>query len=284
LRSDEQIRSYLFVPGDRPALLEKADQRGADALVVDLEDAVAPSRKEEARACTAQWLEGRTRGDTQIWVRINGDSSGLSDLESMPGDALEGVMIPKAAGAKDVIRWSGIVDEALPGSRLIVLIETAAALRHLDEIAVVKGVSRLMIGEADLGADTGIASDDLVWDALRADVVVASAAARLPPPIGPVDPDFSSPEALEAGARRLKSLGFGARALIHPAQIAPTHRGLRPTEQEVAEALRIVNAHDESLARGEGVHLGADGIMLDEAYVRRARSVLAAHDVEDDQA
>ena len=274
---DDTARTYLFVPGDKPALLEKAGQRGADALILDLEDAVAPSRKDEARAIVSRWLGQRHTGMPETWVRVNAGSAALSDISSLPAGASTGIVLPKVSGPEDVAKLASQVRDELSDRPLIVLIETAAAMRAIDEIAGVSGVFRLMIGEADLSADTGISPTSVVWDALRAQIVVASAAAGIASPIGPVDPDFTLLEDLEASTRHLRDLGFGARAVIHPAQIGPVHRGLHPTEQEVMAARRIVSAHNESLASGHGAYRGEAGEMIDEAFVRRARAVLAAN-------
>lgn len=266
------IRSYLFVPGDQPGVLAKADTRGADALIVDLEDAVAPSRKKEAREVTADWLDGHDATEAQLWVRVNPE--GAEDLEALRDAPIDGVMVPKVGHVDEVARWADLVRADQPARKLIVLIETARALRAIDAIASEEGVWQLMIGEADLGADIGMAPGHPAWDSLRVEVVVASAAAGIEPPIGPVDPDFRSPDRLEDETRHLKDLGFGSRAVIHPAQIPPVHRGLEPTAEELEKAQLILSQHENALTRGQGVGVDAEGKLIDEAFVRWARRVV----------
>lgn len=267
-------RSYLFVPGDKPEVLAKAGRRGADALIVDLEDAVAPGRKSDAREITSRWLIDDRTPKAQSWVRINSGETGFEDIRMLEDLSIEGVMIPKIGGTDDLAEMAGRLETVQPHGRLIVLVETARALRDIDQIAAHERVFQLMIGEADLGADIGMVPDDPAWDSIRVDVVVASAAAGIAPPIGPVDPDFSSPHALESSTSRLRDLGFASRAVIHPDQVGPVHRGLRPTTEQVAEAEHLLAMHEKSLKADEGVHVGEDGTMVDEAFVRRARRVL----------
>lgn len=254
-------------------MLTKAAGRGADALILDLEDAVAPANKQSARQIVADWLEHRDDTSTPVWVRINGEAEGEDDFATLAPQDFDGVMIPKAKDADEVARWSKQVTAA--DLALLVLIETAGALQEVDHIAAIRGVYQLMIGEADLGAELGMTGAHPVWDSLRAEAVVASAAAGIAAPIGPVDPDFSSPERLEVETRHLYDMGFGSRAIIHPAQISPVHRAMTPSKEEVEEARRLLARHEQALASGEGAYRGDGGELVDEAFVRRARRVLA---------
>ena len=267
-------RSYLFVPGDQLDVLAKADRRGADALIVDLEDAVAPSRKKEAREITLAWLAENKQTEAERWVRVNPGSLGIEDLRTLEDASIDGVMLPKLGDADEVGEWAERVLGPRPHRKLIVLIETARALSDMDRIASWENVCQLMIGEADLGADIGMAPKHPAWDSLRAGVVVASTAAGIDPPIGPVDPDFSSPDRLETETRYLKEMGFGSRAVIHPTQIEPVHRGLDPTPEECEEARRLLEQYEQTLLQGQGVGVDDEGKLVDEAFVRRARRVL----------
>lgn len=268
-------RSYLFVPGDQAKMLVKVAQRGPDAVVVDLEDAVAPSNKDMARGVTADWLRGGDRPATPTWVRINSGADGESDIEALAGVEIDGVMIPKARSADGVREWQDRLDKSQLASRLLVLVETAGAMRELDAIASIPGITQLMIGEADLGAELGIKPGHPVWDSLRVDVVVASASAGISPPIGPVDPDFSNAARIEEETRYLREMGFVSRAVIHPDQIPPVHRALTPSPEEIDRARRTLSEHERALASGRGAYVDSDGTMVDEAMVRRARQVLA---------
>jgi len=271
----ELTRTFLFVPGDRPDMLAKAGQRGADAVIADLEDAVAPSNKETAQATIGEWLTHDWDQRCGRWIRINGGRDGIADLGALEGRRFDGLMIPKVSAAAELAEWAQRIEAVQGDCPLLVLIESAGALRALDEIATHRNTHQLMIGEADLGADIGLPADSPIWDSLRADVVVASAAAGLPAPIGPVNPDYSSPATIEAETRRLKAMGFGARAIIHPAQIEPVHRAFRPSPTALTAARRLIAAHERALAAGQGVHVDESGKMVDEAFVRRARDVVA---------
>lgn len=272
------IRSYLFVPGDRDRMLSRALERGADAVIVDLEDAVAPGRKAEARESTSTWLSRLGAEANDVWVRINADSNGLDDIARLDLTRFAGVVIPKATGASDLDRWASHVEGLAGPKPFIVLIETAAAVRRVDSIASHPYAHRLMMGEADLAADAGIAPDASGWHSIRTEVVLASAAAGLPSPIAPVEVSFDDPELLERSTRYFRSIGYGARALIHPNQVAPVHRAFTPSTAEVETARDILKRHEAALASGRGAHAGSDGSMVDEAVVKRARMTLQIHE------
>jgi len=268
-------RSFLFVPGDQEQMLRKAAGRGADALIVDLEDAVAPVKKEEARSTIRTWLARRGPSAPPTWIRINAGELGRADIDALADTAPTGLMIAKASNGEEVRSWQVQAEQLLPNASLLVLIETAGALRNVDEIASIAGVSQLMIGEADLGASLGIAPEHSVWDSLRAELVLASNLAQIAPPIGPVEPDFSNPKKLEEQTRQLRRMGFLSRAVIHPAQIDPVHRALTPTPDEIEKSRAVVSAHEEALASGAGAYVDSQGAMVDEAVIRRALQVLA---------
>ena len=210
-------RSYLYVPADRPEMLAKAADRGADALIVDLEDAVAPSRKVEARRTLSDFLPG----PTETWVRVNNHADLLADdVAACAGAA--GIVLAKA----EPETLSQVVSiTSLP---LTPLIETAAGLLAAKEMASVTSVERLAIGEADLSAELGVTPGDDGVELLyaRSKLVVASAAAGIDAPTGPVYhrlPGRGRAEALDRGpgpARLRKPAG-------HPSGAGPGHqRGL----------------------------------------------------------
>lgn len=267
-------RTYLFVPGDRPDMLEKASARGADSLIVDLEDSVAPSAKAQARRVTTEWLDKGEAPANSVWIRVNSGEQGSDDLKALRGNEFAGVMLPKVDTVAEVQEKRNLIDVDRAKRQLIVLIETPRAMRNLDSLAAEPGVYQLMLGEADLGAALGMDPGSSGWDALRVEVVVVSAAVGIEAPIGPIDPDFRSPTRFEADTRHLRSLGFASRAVIHPSQIGPAHAGLAPSAEEIEHARRLLAGHEEAMLRGEGVHLDADGRMVDEAFVRKARRIV----------
>lgn len=269
-------RCYLFVPGDRPDMLAKAPARGADALIIDLEDAVAPSERAGAFAATRRWIGENRSTAPEIWVRIPGDEP-AEECAAVAEAGLEGIVIPKARSPVEVEAVATALGATgqLPAVELIVLIETAQGLQHADEIAAVPGVTRLMSGEADMAAELGIAPrEEAAWLPVRSRIVVASAAAGLAGPIAPVSPDFSDPVELEQQGRRLRRQGFRAGAAIHPTQVAPYMNAFAPDEAELTSARRIVELYDAALASGRGAVVDDAGRMVDEATAKAARRLL----------
>jgi citrate lyase subunit beta/citryl-CoA lyase len=184
-------------------------------------------------------------------------------------------MLPKVRSAGDVITAVGVLDRAgLGEARVIVLIETARAVLAVAEIATAPRVHQMMTGEMDLGSELRIDPSSPAWLPIRLQLVVASAAAGIEAPLGPVDPDFSDPERLRAETRALYDIGFRSRPAIHPAQVPVFNEALTPSPDEVAEAERLVGAFDAAVADGRGAFADVDGRMIDEAMVKVARATL----------
>ena len=254
-------RSYLYVPGHRPDRFGKAAASGADAVIADLEDAVAPRDKDEARAAVAAWLASPP--PVAVWVRVNNHPDLLdADLAMVARSAAAGVVMPKAD------------PEACEASPVAVqaLIETAAGIRALDRITAQPRVVRLALGEADLCAELSVtpsADGRELW-AIRSDVVVASAAAGLEPPVGPVPTDLDDEEALARTSRQLYGQGFGGRSVLHPRQVATVNEAFTPGPEEIQRARSVVAAH----AAADGGPAVLDGTFVDGATVRLARRTL----------
>lgn len=272
------MRSALYVPGDRPEKLAGARARGADALIVDLEDAVPPPRKVQAREAVAAWLaplppagEGAA-GEPEIWIRINPGRLGHNDLRAVAAPAVAGVCVAKTELPEDLVA----VDEVLRGAPWIAvcpMLESAAAVLAAPRIARAPRVVRLQLGEADLCADIGVEPGpderELLW--ARSQVVLASAAARIDPPLGPVSTDFRDLDRLAASSHALRRLGFQGRACIHPAQIAVVNEVFTPSAEELDRARSLVARFETA---GSGVVLDDRGAMVDQAVIRRARRLL----------
>lgn len=259
-------RSYLYVPGVRPDRFDKALSSGADAIILDLEDAVPHAQKDEARANVVAWL--RDHPNAPALVRVNGGALLIDDVRAVTTAGARCISIPKAT-AEECERASGIADVPV-----IALLETAEAILDARAIAACANVVRLAIGEADLGAELNIdASDDgrEMWP-MRAQVVLASATAKIAPPVAPISTDFTDLDAFAASTQALKRAGFGARAAIHPAQVAHINESFTPSADEVESARKLLAAFD---AAGGGVCLDERGRMVDEAIVRAARRTLA---------
>lgn len=274
-------RSWLYVPGDRPEVLEKSPGRGADALVLDLEDAVPVSGKADARRLVASHLAD-VDGGPERWVRVS-PSSIEEDVASAMSPGLSGIFLAKAE-PEGLLELDGALDDAervaghdVGSTPVVALLETARALEEVREIARAPRVRQLALGEADLGAELGVrpGPEGIEFDPLRLQVVVASAAAGILAPIGPVSTDFQNAEALRTSTVRLARLGFEARQAIHPAQVAVVNEVLTPTEDEVVRAQKVVEAFERAASEGNGVLLDEDGRMVDQAVVRSARRVLA---------
>jgi len=259
-------RSYLYVPGDQPDKLAGAARRGADALIVDLEDSVAPGRRPAARAAVAAHLAGGA-----AWVRINADTPAedLAAIADRPG--LAGVVVPKAE--PELLAEVDALLAGRPELRVLALLETAMALRDLDAVAGSPRVVRLGIGEADLAGELNLRPGpdrEELWP-IRSAVVVASAAARLLPPVGPVDTSVRDLSTLRHTTELLLRQGFRARTAISPTQLATINEVFTPTEQEVATARDAVA---RLAAAPSGLAVDAEGRMLDAAVLRAANEVL----------
>ncbi|WP_243718191.1 CoA ester lyase [Actinomadura sp. 7K534] len=273
-------RSYLYVPGNAPDKLGKALTRGADALIVDLEDAVPPAGKDAARRAVADWLGTRApaRG-TELWVRINGGEAGHEDVRALAGlPALTGLVLAKAEDAAQVAAVAALLaDLGDVTARLMPLLETAGAILDVRDIARAPRVHRLQIGEVDLAADAGLdpGPDEAELAFARSMAIMASAAAGLPPPVGPVSAITADPAALAESTERVRRQGFVGRACIHPAQLPVVHEVFTPSAPEIARAEDVLARYEAAAAAGSGVVLDADGRLIDAAVIRLARRTLA---------
>ena len=261
-------RSILFVPGDRPERFAKALAAGADAICIDLEDAVPPSRKDQARRSVARFLNGRRSPPAPVVVRVNDpvggegerDAAALADCR--PPDAF---MIPKARTPADV----RVAARALPAVPLLPLIETARGLENAVDIAARDGVAGLIFGGFDLAIELGAEPG---WEALlyaRSRVVHAAALGGVSATDMPRR-DFGEMAVLREEAKRARHIGFAGKAAIHPAQIPVIHEVFTPSATEVRRARAILEA--DRAAGGGAVAL--DGKMVDRPVVEAARRII----------
>jgi citrate lyase subunit beta/citryl-CoA lyase len=261
------IRSLLFVPGDDERKLARAADTEADALILDLEDAVSPEHKEQAREFVAQQV-GAGLLESEIIVRINGAGTPWfeDDLAALTG-APVAIMLPKAT-ASMMVR----VPEAFD---LVGLIETASGVEEAVSVAAGAQTRRLMLGSADLAAELGIAltADESELHYPRARIAMGSAAAGIEPPIDVVHLDVRDPVGLRDSALRAKRLGFTGKACIHPRQVAVVNDAFTPTAAEVDRATEVVEAFDRAQSQGSGVTV-LDGRLIDLPVVLRARRIL----------
>lgn len=279
-------RSHLFAPADNPKLLDRVFRTGADAVVFDLEDAVAPSEKAAARARLAAALERRPAGGgIPIWVRINTAAGDLwlDDVEAVVGPWLTGIRLPKAESVDDVRRVEEEIGRREQASgldegsvRLALTIESAAGVVRCLELAGCGRVHNLCFGNVDFLADIGARDSEDGIAALYAHsrVVLASTVAGIAPPVAPVHTRLGDDDGLRRSSERFRDLGFVGRSCIHPRQLAIVHEVFSPTAEEIAAAREVVAAYDAAVGSASGVEVTAGGQFVDIAVVRRARLVL----------
>jgi len=278
-------RSYLHVPGDQACKLQHALASGADAIIADLEDAVAPSAKADARRTVAEWLASQLAGGlSELWIRANPSRLLADDVHAVVGPAVTGICLPKTYTPEQVRnlgellavaeQQAGIAEGSI---RVVALLESAAGILSARAIGEQPRVWQLGLGELDLCAEVGIqpSADEHELLSIRVQVVLASAAAGLAPPIGPVSTDFRDLAALRRSTEALRRLGFGSRWAIHPAQVPVINQTFTPTPAQVEAAQRLVERYDGAVDQGVGVCVDDDGHMVDEAVVRAARRTLA---------
>ncbi len=264
-------RSWLYVPGTRPDRFEKAATSGADRIIIDLEDAVAPEAKVEARQRVAT-SPISTR--LPVYVRVNGRGTDWYDDDVAVASRLPiaGVMLPKAACAHDVEALAA----AMPASKTIVaLIESAVGLWNVLDIARAPQVERLAFGALDFQLDAGIGGGVPELAYARSRIVIASRVAGIEPPIDVISVVIDDEARVEREAREGRRFGFGGKMCIHPRQIAPTHAAYEPTPEEVAWARGLVAAFEARTGDDRGAFTYQGG-MVDRPVIDRARQILAA--------
>ncbi|MFO1220540.1 MAG: CoA ester lyase [Burkholderiaceae bacterium] len=263
-------RSYLFVPGNRPERFAKALASGADAIVLDLEDAVAPQAKAEARDAIAQWAARATADDrARTVVRINdAQSSGFADdLRLLREAGISSVMLPKAEAAAQV----QAVRAAVPKARVLALIESACGIANVHEVASADGVARLVFGTLDyaLDLDLDITDSPEALACAAGAIAIASRVAGLATPVAGVTPQLDDEQRLLADFAWARRHGFGAKLCIHPRQVATLHAALAPSAQSLEWARRVLAAEAASPGAAR-----LDGRMIDRPVVLQARRTL----------
>lgn len=259
----------LFVPATRAHLIPKALASGADAVIVDLEDAVAIERKNEARGALAEFLTSQPH--IRVYVRINTPASGEldADLElcrQTPGIA--GIVAPKAESRGALERVASLGKPVWP------LLETPAGILALGELTRVHGVERYSFGALDFAFEAGITPDSdggrALLDHARHQLLIHSHAAGLVPPLESVFPNFKDADRLFKMARRASDMGFGGMLCIHPSQISTVQKAFLPSEDELGWAQRVIDASRHGEAAFQ-----IDGQMVDAPVLARARRILA---------
>ena len=263
-------RTYLFVPGNRPERFAKALASGADAIVLDLEDAVAPDFKPGARDAIAAWVGGLSDAErASIVVRINAaDSSAFGeDLRLLCDAGLPKAMLAKA----ETVEQIGALRAAAPTVEVLALIESARGVANAEALAACDGVIRLVFGTLDFALDLDLdiaeQADGLAFAASR--LALASRCAGLAAPVAGVTPQIDDEARLLADLAWARRLGFGAKLCIHPRQVGAIHAALAPSAAALDWARRVLDADAGSTGAAQ-----LDGRMIDRPVVLQAQRTL----------
>ncbi|SDH97641.1 HpcH/HpaI aldolase/citrate lyase family protein [Paraburkholderia phenazinium] len=259
-------RSYLFVPGNRPERFEKARASGADAVILDLEDAVQPEEKPAARDAVLAAADAAR----PAWVRINGSdtpwfSDDIAALVGHPGIA--GVVLPKAETQEQV---SAVLAHAHAAVGVLPIVETARGFANLTALCTASRVGRIVFGTLDFQIDLGIDGDGEELHLFRSQIVLASRLAGIGAPVDGVSTTIDDAAAIEADARRGRRFGFGGKLCIHPKQLEAVHRAYAWSEAEKTWAARVLQAVEAS----KGAAVAVDGKMVDLPVILKAQRIL----------
>ncbi|MBN3754345.1 CoA ester lyase [Paraburkholderia sp. Tr-20389] len=275
MKSADNAVTYLFVPGDRPERFAKAVLSGADVVIIDLEDAVAPANKAEARGAILEaWpslLEIATEHSTSLCIRINGlrEKHAKDDLALCHLLRPTLVMVPKVESGAEL----GVVSREVPSARVLALIETALGVLEARSIAAAPNVAKLILGSVDLMLNLGISDDRDPLDWTRSMLVLSSVAAGIGAPVDGVCTSIEDSARIKADAQRARSFGFGAKLCIHPKQIGAVREAFMVTDEEVSWAKRVIEAAEASA----GAATAVDGAMIDIPVLLRAKKIVAQH-------
>jgi citrate lyase subunit beta/citryl-CoA lyase len=281
------LRSWLYAPGNNPRLLEKVFTAGADAVILDLEDAVPPHEKERARDMVAEAVRGRAgKSSPATFVRLNHPDGELveDEIRAVVQPGLAGVRLPKVEDAATVAAvgaWlsAAEVRAGLPENSvaLVCLIETARGVWHADTIASAsQRVMALSFGGVDMARDLGLhpSGDGTEMLYLRSRVVLVSRVAGLRPPVDGVYTQLQDDEGLDRTTRQGRALGFFGRAALHPRQVDTINAVYTPSEAEIAWAQGVIAAAADAEVRGSGALQLTSGEFVDAPVVRRAEGLL----------
>jgi citrate lyase subunit beta/citryl-CoA lyase len=259
-------RSYLFVPGNRPERFSKALASGADAVIIDLEDAVPAPAKIEARATVANWLSP----EHPVYVRVNSHVTEWyeEDARAMAGrPGLRGLVLPKAQDPRDVTELAAHLPDSVA---VIPVVENAQGLWNALEMARCARVERLAFGHLDFQRDLGIDGEDEEILFARSQLVFLSRLAGVGAPLDGITAALDDAEKLRRDVERARRLGFGGKLVIHPKQVETVNQGFLPSEKDIEWARQIMAAAETAV--GGAVRVGSE--MVDAPVVERARNIL----------
>lgn len=276
-------KSWFFVPGSKDKFLAKSLSLDTDVIIFDLEDSVVPDDKEEARLKVKEFLLDNQRA-SQEYVRVNDIHSPyfIDDVKELAGTDIDGIMVPKVKDTDDIkiidyilSRYEGGHHVKDKGIKVVPLIETGKGIGEAHAIAASSGrIECLAFGGEDYKLDLNISTNDesaLMY--ARMTLLNASGAAGIEPPIDGVFTDFHDQQSLEENCLMSRGLGFQGKLTIHPNQLETVNRVYSPTEEEMENARKIVEAYEESIDTGSGA-LEVDGRMIDAPVAERAKKLL----------
>ncbi len=270
-------RTVLFSPGDQPELLEKAPKSGADVVVFDLEDAVAPSAKETARDAV-RGVASDSDFDCELCVRINPlDSDGHQDLDALESvlEQVDSLMLPKVSSADDVRELVDSLTETGSSVPILALLETSRGVLAAEDIAAVDSVDALLLGAEDLSADVGLTRTSEGTEILYArQHVVLAANSHDIDAIDTLYTDFQDRDGLAGDTAFAVELGFDGKMAIHPAQVTVINDQFTPDEERIEWAREVLAARSEAEQEGRGV-FSVDGEMIDAPLIAQAEDVVS---------
>jgi citrate lyase subunit beta/citryl-CoA lyase len=286
---DTPIRSFLFTPANHPRRVEKVFQVGADAVILDLEDAVAIAEKPAARQCVVDAFSARPDRATRHYVRVNSVDTPYceEDIKATVGPWLDGVVLPKVESRSCINQLESLLASAEAGQGLPVgsldlmpIIETAAGVESAKKIATADSrVRRMAFGGGDYTLDLNYewGADETVLAYARAKLSHAARLGDLEPPIDTVVLQIKDNDRFLQSARHGKQFGFGGKLCIHPDQIPLTHQIFTPSEEEIAHARAVVAAFEAAEAEGSA-SIQLDGYFIDYPIVYKSQRILALAD------
>lgn len=258
-------RSYLFVPGNRPDRFDKALASGADKVILDLEDAVPPDQKVQARKNVAEYLSS----ENSICLRINSTDSDWfnEDLELCSLAGVDSIMLPKVEFMDQINQVTSKVGGEKP---ILPFIESALGYWNIREVADAHRVQRLVFGTLDFILDLGMDAQGDELNTIRLQMVLVSRLANIAPPIEGVSMDIKDIDTLRNDTLRARRLGFGAKLCIHPSQVTEVNTCFTYSKAEIEWARKVVAAAEKS----KGAVISLDGKMIDKPVIERARAIL----------
>lgn len=280
-------RSILYVPGNVPRFIDRAHERGADCVLVDLEDSVQPGQKPEARAMLPETMKKVARGGADVAVRINRPLRlAIPDIEAAVRPGLSALFVTKTEGVQHLRLLDEVVSELererdmpVGGVGFGGMIEHPRALAHVNEIAErAPRLVALMLGGEDFALETGSVPGDETLE-LPKRIVAFAAQAHGVPMIGILGTvaDYSDPDAYRRSAERARRFGFSGGTCIHPRLVEALNTAFTPTADEVAHARKLIEADRRAAAEGRG-SFSVDGKMIDIPVIERARKLIARHE------